>query len=357
MTRQTTVTNVLTPLLVTVGAILVYACNTFDSPPERQPPSPLPAPEPPPSAPPAPPAPTFGPCGTRVDLDGDGVEVTLVSGCAPGARPPIHHDAEDCDDADPDRHVRQLQYVDADGDGFGDGNGSVAWTCVGTTLVGFVPNGTDCNDASAAEFATLYLDRDGDGFGETANSRCGAPQDGWATTGGDCDDAAPSIHPGATPEVALDGIDVDCDQFDVPYFPTPESGKSHTWQDGPLCSGSAFAFVGIERLTTSAGGVVLHIANVGTVETSGVVLMVSQVAGATHTFELPSLTPGQVTQSERIPAGIYRASFNYDEVTSHDSGIANSAEKDSGADAATSNNDRCALSRLPLAFSSSMPHL
>jgi hypothetical protein len=58
---------------------------------------------------------------------------------------------------------------------------------------------------SPAEALTIHLspptsavDRDGDGFATTANG------------GADCDDANPSIHPGAK-EVCLDGVDADCD--------------------------------------------------------------------------------------------------------------------------------------------------
>jgi hypothetical protein len=253
--------------------------------------------------------------------------------------------------------VNELQHIDADGDGFGDGHGTITWACAGATLVGFVPNGKDCNDDSPSEFATLYTDQDGDGFGNAPTPTCGAPGDGWAEVGGDCADADPNRHPGATPEVAWDGVDIDCDGFDIPHFPTPALGESVTWNEEPLCTGNALAVIGIERITTLVGGVILHIANVGSVESSGVVLVVSQIAGATHPFELPSLTPGQVTQSERIPAGIYRATFNYDEATSHDAGTAASDEKDAGANTPKSNSQRCALSRLPFDFSSSMPHL
>ncbi|HYV46447.1 MAG TPA: putative metal-binding motif-containing protein [Myxococcaceae bacterium] len=59
--------------------------------------------------------------------------------------------------------------------------------------------------ASATDPVALHLtpptpaaDRDGDGFASTANG------------GADCDDADPSVHPGAK-EVCLEGIDADCD--------------------------------------------------------------------------------------------------------------------------------------------------
>jgi hypothetical protein len=41
-----------------------------------------------------------------------------------------------------------------------------------------------------------------------------ADGDGWTVEGGDCDDADPSVHPGAY-DVPADGIDQDCDGFDA----------------------------------------------------------------------------------------------------------------------------------------------
>ncbi|HRI98366.1 MAG TPA: putative metal-binding motif-containing protein, partial [Nocardioides sp.] len=41
-----------------------------------------------------------------------------------------------------------------------------------------------------------------------------ADGDGWTVEGGDCDDADPSVHPGAY-DVPADDIDQDCDGFDA----------------------------------------------------------------------------------------------------------------------------------------------
>jgi hypothetical protein len=56
-----------------------------------------------------------------------------------------------------------------------------------------------------------FLDADHDGFGasQTAVADCDAPSPDHTTVDGDCDDAAPDVHPGA--DETCDGIDDDCD--------------------------------------------------------------------------------------------------------------------------------------------------
>ena len=162
-------------------------------------------------------------------------------------------DDEDCDDADatiypeapevPDDGVDQdcdgfdtvTCYVDDDGDGFGAPEESLAadGDCDDT---GESAVDTDCDDTSELvypdapelcdgidndcdgqpetedeiDFVTWYEDGDGDGFGEEDSSvvDCAEPE-GWVTTGGDCDDDDPGVHPEA--EEVCDGIDNDCD--------------------------------------------------------------------------------------------------------------------------------------------------
>lgn len=55
---------------------------------------------------------------------------------------------------------------------------------------------------------TVYADTDGDGYGNLASTAIGE-QEGYVTNSDDCDDANPSINPGAT-DVCYDGIDNDC---------------------------------------------------------------------------------------------------------------------------------------------------
>ncbi|MFK7986362.1 MAG: putative metal-binding motif-containing protein [Sandaracinaceae bacterium] len=147
---------------------------------------------------------------------------------------------DDCDDTDPTRHAAQLEicdgvdndcdgttdespvavtwYPDDDDDGFGVESDRAVISC--EPVVGFSLRSSDCDDTDRQRNPTTaeqcngidddcdgrpdfmirpgdFEDDDGDGFGDAA---CGA---------NDCDDANPSVYPGA-PELC-DGIDNDCD--------------------------------------------------------------------------------------------------------------------------------------------------
>ncbi|TRO67540.1 MopE-related protein, partial [Christiangramia sabulilitoris] len=97
----------------------------------------------------------------------------------------------DCDPSTPDT-------VDADGDG--------------------VNSDTDCDDTDENEFPgqTWYLDADGDGYGDgTSVVTCERPASHFTEaeltdTSGDCNDSNAAINPDAS-EIQYDGIDNDCD--------------------------------------------------------------------------------------------------------------------------------------------------
>ena len=101
---------------------------------------------------------------------------------------------------------------DDDGDGFDEASGdcddddrtvhpNAAETCDGRD--------EDCDgEADDGLFATWYADADADGYGAVPTWTC-APATGAVRDGGDCDDDAPAVHPGAAE--TCDGHDEDCD--------------------------------------------------------------------------------------------------------------------------------------------------
>ncbi|MBD3584015.1 hypothetical protein HC229_16010, partial [Flavobacterium sp. D33] len=115
-----------------------------------------------------------------VDNDGDGFNTgEMVTVCYGASIPAGYTDQDidiDCDD-------NTLEYVDADGDGFGSNTFAAC---------GGVANNDDCNDNNAnigAGGITYYADADGDGFGNPQDSITSCtPVAGYVTNDDDCDD-------------------------------------------------------------------------------------------------------------------------------------------------------------------------
>ena len=126
-------------------------------------------------------------------------------------------------------------FYDGDGDSYGRNN---EFTSACTAPAGFTVNNNDCNDANpsihpgATELCnsidddcdnsvdegftlqTLYFDNDSDGYGSPPSQTfCTAPEH-WVTTGTDCNNNNPAIHPGAV-EICSNSADDNCNgQFD-----------------------------------------------------------------------------------------------------------------------------------------------
>ena len=185
----------------------------------------------------------------RWDLDGDGVPRPL-----------------DCDDDDPSAQTASVWYLDADGDGVGASEQRIEHC---EPPAGYVAADGDCDDTDASVHPgapelcdgldndcdgaldedlvdqTWYADGDGDGYGdpEGAVSACG-PQDGLVAEAGDCDDAAPDIHPGAL-EICNDRDD-DCDGAVDADDPSVTGAAWHVDADGDGYGASAGAIISCE---------------------------------------------------------------------------------------------------------------
>jgi uncharacterized protein (TIGR03382 family) len=200
------------------------------------------------------------------DADGDGFRdaggATVLSedgDCEDAGEAGLEVPATDCDDSDaavnPDAHEYvadgvdsdcdgyELCYTDVDGDGYRPASGVTTYSsdllCDGEGEALPSMPATDCDDFAsgvhpdAAETVgdgvdgncdgteLCYVDADADGYAagdltiESADAACTSMGEATSEADrGDCDDADAAIHPGA-PELIGDGVDSDCDGFEL----------------------------------------------------------------------------------------------------------------------------------------------
>jgi hypothetical protein len=190
-------------------------------------------------------------CYVDVDLDDYGATGTTTSAdltCRAGAAAPNNTDCNDANAAinpnasetvanrtDENCDGKESCWVDADLDTWG-GTSQVLSVNLDCAVSGASARSGDCNDAlaSVSPSATeiigdlidqtcdglerCYVDADADGVGGSnsglADVLC--RNAGFAATSGDCNEANPTIYPGAT-EVPVDGVDQNCDTLESCY--------------------------------------------------------------------------------------------------------------------------------------------
>ncbi len=115
----------------------------------------------------------------------------------------VPDDSDECPN-DPDPHALKRYYEDGDGDGYGDAYAPLD-AC--EQPLGYVTDGSDCNDNAILEHPgqTWLRDADGDGYsdGEIDDSSCTRPAGYYVgseltATSGDCDDRDAYEHPDQT---------------------------------------------------------------------------------------------------------------------------------------------------------------
>ncbi|MCH4554071.1 MopE-related protein [Aestuariibaculum lutulentum] len=184
---------------------------------------------------------TFNICAIdpgSLDDDNDGDGYSENQGDCNDANPSFYPGAtEICDglDNDCDGEIDEglglvSYYPDVDGDGHGDNNASPVSVCSALQPIGYVDNNEDCDDTNALinpdasevadngidedcdgfDLKTWYQDADTDTYGDGSQiEQSNMQPEGYVSIAGDCDDDNATVYPGATE--LCDGLDNDCD--------------------------------------------------------------------------------------------------------------------------------------------------
>lgn len=234
-------------------------------------------------------------CGLYADRDGDGFGRTDRSECAhltENERTFPASSTEDCDDADPTRHVGVQFYTDRDGDGFGEPNIASVWGCQNDVIEGFAPNARDCAPTDPTLQIERSLDRDGDGDGSTARECAGVDDPRYADTSGDCDDTDPSVSSLAE-ESPFDGVDSNCDGADIPRLSCSDPDALELPSYAP-CDGVGLAVVAFGTCFDGCGGSSwVLVTNVGSETSASSTIEVLYDGAPYENLQVPPLAPGE----------------------------------------------------------------
>jgi hypothetical protein len=193
--------------------------------------------------------------GGPIDEDSDGYP--LIDDCNdtdasvnPGAIEVCDGVDNDCSgEIDDDAVDGTTYYDDQDSDGYGD-PGFPRISC--EPMHGHVLDDTDCDDFDSTvhpnatescdsidedcdgdideglETTTFYADEDDDGYGDPSDmvDACAQP-DGRVENASDCDDDSATAFPGGT-EISWNGIDEDCDGYDLDFMECAEDSVEET---------------------------------------------------------------------------------------------------------------------------------
>jgi len=110
--------------------------------------------------------------------------------------------------------ILRIYYPDIDNDGFpSDVDCDDNDSSINPTALEICGDGIDQNCDGFDVEQTFYEDLDNDGFGSSEILACNIPS-GYSLVGGDCDDNNPNIHPGHL-EIHYNGVNDDCDSLSL----------------------------------------------------------------------------------------------------------------------------------------------